>query len=70
VSRNRGAGGNGTLEVTGQPEFMPFGADNKVEDTSAGEANQGFKKLGYGGRGWGAGCRVSSLGVVSGLLDH
>ena len=41
----RGAGGNGTLEATGQPDFMPFGA-NKVGDTSSGEANLGFKKLG------------------------
>ena len=44
----RGAGGNGTLEATGQPEFMPFGAEEKVGDTSAGEANQVFEKLGWG----------------------
>ena len=41
----RGAGGNGTLEATGQPEFMPFGA-TKVGDMSFGEANQGFRRLG------------------------
>ena len=41
-----GAGGNGTLEATGQPDFMPFEVANKVGDTSSGEANQGFKKLG------------------------
>ena len=26
----RGAGGNGTLEATGLPEFMPFGAEKEV----------------------------------------
>lgn len=43
----RGAGGNGTLEPTGQPEFMPFGAaEKKVDFTFSGEANQGFVKRG------------------------
>ncbi|KAJ1465267.1 hypothetical protein T484DRAFT_1922702 [Baffinella frigidus] len=32
--------GNGTLEATGQPEFMPFGGEKKAEETLSGQADQ------------------------------
>ena len=36
----RGAGGNGTLDATGQPDFMPFGKEKKAEETLSGQADQ------------------------------
>ena len=42
--RSSPPGGNGTLEATGLPEFMPFGGEKKAEETLSGQADQVLKR--------------------------
>ena len=42
--RSSPPGGNGTLEATGLPEFMPFGGEKKAEETLSGQADQVSKR--------------------------